>query len=170
MVPRSRPPHRHAGRQILFYPTAIGWHPSEKAEYGEAQHSAWETIQRSHAVANGFYVAAVNRVGHEKRPDGGGDGIEFWGHSFIADTFGQILAKASHDKEEILIAELDPSPGRHPPHWPFLRDRRIDAYAGLTNRFIDERRRRRRRRRRPVPVRILNCPLWKLHSTTSPSI
>ncbi len=98
------------GAQILFYPTAIGWHPSEKAEYGTAQHSAWETIQRSHAVANGCYVASVNRIGHEKPY--GGDGIEFWGRSFVADTSGTIVAKASTDKEEILLAGRRPRPRR----------------------------------------------------------
>ena len=126
------------GAQILFYPTAIGWHPSEKAEYGVAQHSAWETIQRSHAVANGCYVAAVNRIGHETLPGVGGDGLEFWGRSFVADTSGQILAKASTDTEEILIVDIDLDiVDRTRTHWPFLRDRRIDAYSDLTRRFID---------------------------------
>lgn len=124
------------GAQILFYPTAIGWHPSEKKEYGENQHLAWETIQRSHAVANGCYVAVANRVGTE-RPLGG-DGIEFWGQSFIAGTSGQILAKASVDKEEILIAEINlDTVDVTRTHWPFLRDRRIDAYGELTKRLID---------------------------------
>ncbi|MCF3648604.1 carbon-nitrogen hydrolase [Synoicihabitans lomoniglobus] len=124
------------GAEILFYPTAIGWHPSEKAEYGENQHGAWETIQRSHAVANGCYVAAVNRVGLETPI--GGDGIEFWGQSFVAGTSGQILAKASVEKEEILLVpiEMDKVDVTRT-HWPFLRDRRIDAYGDLTKRFID---------------------------------
>lgn len=124
------------GAEILFYPTAIGWHPSEKAEYGVNQHGAWETIQRSHAVANGCYVAAVNRIGHETPI--GGDGIEFWGQSFVAGTSGQILAKASVDREEIMLVpvELDTVDVTRT-HWPFLRDRRIDAYGDLTKRFRD---------------------------------
>jgi N-carbamoylputrescine amidase len=124
------------GAEILFYPTAIGWHPSEKAEHGEQQHGAWELIQRSHGVANGCYVAVANRVGLE-RPVGG-DGIEFWGQSFIAGTSGQILAKASVNKEENLILPLDLSKvDVTRTHWPFLRDRRIDAYGDLTKRLID---------------------------------
>ncbi len=124
------------GAEILFYPTAIGWHPSEKAEYGENQHGAWETIQRSHAVANGCYVAAVNRVGLETPI--GGDGIEFWGQSFVAGTSGQILQKASVDKEEILLVPIELGKvDVTRTHWPFLRDRRIDAYGDLTKRFID---------------------------------
>jgi N-carbamoylputrescine amidase len=125
------------GAEILFYPTAIGWHPKEKAEFGKANHSSWETIQRSHAVANGCYVAAVNRVGHEKPV--GGDGIEFFGQSFIADTSGEIITKGSVDREEILISKLDLNKVNVTrTHWPFLRDRRIDSYDGLTRRFIDE--------------------------------
>jgi N-carbamoylputrescine amidase len=135
------------GAETLFYPTAIGWHPSEKSEFGERQYDAWQTIQRSHAIANGVYVCAVNRVGHEhgdvehngvmmKGPEGAG--LEFWGGSFIADPFGRILAKASHDKEEILYADLDPKEIEITrQHWPFLRDRRIDAYNGITSRFLD---------------------------------
>ena len=124
------------GAEILFYPTAIGWHPQEKAEYGVNQHGAWETIQRSHAVANGCYVAAINRIGVET-PEGG-DGIEFWGQSFVAGTSGQILAKASVDREEILLVPLDLGKvDVTRTHWPFLRDRRIDAYGDLTKRFID---------------------------------
>jgi len=124
------------GAEILFYPTAIGWHPSEKAEYGEAQHSAWETIQRSHAVANGCYVAAINRIGFEKPY--GGDGLEFWGRSFVANTSGQIMVKGSQDHEEIVIAEVDLAKvDQTRTHWPFFRDRRIDAYGDLTRRFID---------------------------------
>jgi N-carbamoylputrescine amidase len=125
------------GAEILFYPTAIGWHPKEKKEHGQDQHSAWETIQRSHAVANGCYVAAVNRVGHEA--PAGGDGLEFWGQSFVAGTSGQILAKASSSDEEILCVEVDRSKlDVTRTHWPFLRDRRIDAYSQLTRRFIDQ--------------------------------
>jgi N-carbamoylputrescine amidase len=127
------------GAEILFYPTAIGWHPKEKAEYGVNQHGAWETIQRSHAVANGCYVAAINRVGHEIIDGVGGDGLEFWGQSFVAGTSGQILAKASTDKEEIMIVPVDLSKvDVTRTHWPFLRDRRIDAYSNLTKRFIDQ--------------------------------
>ncbi len=124
------------GAEILFYPTAIGWHPSEKKEYGVNQHGAWETIQRSHAVANGCYVAAINRIGVE-RPEGG-DGIEFWGQSFVAGTSGQILAKASVDREEVMLVPIDLGKvDVTRTHWPFLRDRRIDAYGNLTRRFID---------------------------------
>ena len=125
-----------SGAQILFYPTAIGWHPSEKQEFGERQHSSWETIQRGHAIANGCYVAVPNRVGHEA-PDGG-DGIEFWGQSFVCDPAGRILAKASVDKEEVLVVDIDlDSLDTQRTHWPFLRDRRIDAYQDLTKRFLD---------------------------------
>jgi N-carbamoylputrescine amidase len=124
------------GAEILFYPTAIGWHPGEKAEYGTNQHGAWETIQRAHAVANGCFVAAVNRVGLETPI--GGDGLEFWGQSFVAGTSGQILAKASVDREEILLVDIDLGKvDVTRTHWPFLRDRRIDAYGDLTRRFID---------------------------------
>lgn len=124
------------GAEILFYPTAIAWHPKEKAEYGANQHGSWELIQRSHAVANGCYVAVPNRIGLEKPV--GGDGLEFWGQSFVAGTSGQILAKASVDKEEILIVPVDLSKvDVTRTHWPFLRDRRIDAYGGLTQRLID---------------------------------
>ena len=126
------------GAEMLFYPTAIGWHPSEKAQEGESQRSAWQTIQRSHAIANGVFVAAVNRVGHEK-PDTGGDGIEFWGSSFMCDPFGTVLAEASMDKEEILLAEVNVSRVEEVRrNWPFLRDRRVDAYGGLTKRFFDQ--------------------------------
>jgi N-carbamoylputrescine amidase len=120
---------------VLFYPTAIGWHPHEKAEFGEAQRSAWTTIQRGHAIANGIYVAAVNRTGFEGTPD---NGLEFWGSSFVSDPFGRVLTEASVDKEEILIATIEP---RHQEevrrNWPFLRDRRIDAYAPILNRWND---------------------------------
>jgi N-carbamoylputrescine amidase len=122
------------GANILFYPTAIGWHPSEKAEFGEAQYDAWRTIQRSHAIANGIYVAAVNRVGYEGTPE---SGLEFWGGSFVADPFGRVLTLASHDKEEILIAECDPRKmDETRRNWPFLRDRRIDAYGPILTRML----------------------------------
>jgi N-carbamoylputrescine amidase len=121
------------GAQVLFYPTAIGWHPREKTEFGVAQHSAWETIQRSHAIANGIYVASVNRTGHEGPKEGG---LEFWGGSFISDPFGVLIAKGSHEKEEILIAECDPARAEDVRrNWPFFRDRRIDAYGNLTKRW-----------------------------------
>jgi N-carbamoylputrescine amidase len=127
------------GAQILFYPTAIGWQPPEKAEYGERQHASWETIQRAHAIANGVYVAVTNRVGHEPTPAGHpGEGIEFWGQSFIADPSGQIIAKASASEEEILMAECNfEKIDVQRTHWPFLRDRRIDAYQDITKRLID---------------------------------
>jgi N-carbamoylputrescine amidase len=122
------------GANILFYPTAIGWHPAEKAEFGAAQHDAWKTIQRSHAIANGIYVAAANRVGFEGPAD---RGLEFWGASFVSDPFGRVLAEASHDREEILIVECDPRQMEEVRrNWPFLRDRRIDAYGGITSRFL----------------------------------
>lgn len=124
------------GAEILFYPTAIGWHPSEKAQYGKDQHEAWKTIQRSHAVANGCYVAVANRIGLE-RPEGG-DGIEFWGQSFIAGTSGQVLQEATVDQECILHQTLDLDQVHVTrTHWPFFRDRRIDAYGDLTRRWID---------------------------------
>lgn len=124
------------GAEILFYPTAIGWHPGEKAEYGVNQHGAWETIQRSHAVANGCYVAVTNRIGLETPI--GGDGLEFWGQSFVAGTSGQILAKASVHKEENLLVPIDLAKvDVTRTHWPFLRDRRIDAYGDLTKRLSD---------------------------------
>ena len=137
------------GAEVLFYPTAIGWHPAEKEAFGAAQYDAWLTIQRSHAIANGVYVAAVNRVGLEhgevklqhsdvlgKSTDG--LGIEFWGGSFLADPFGRVIAKASHDAEEILLGEIDLGLIEETRrHWPFLRDRRIDAYGGITKRFLD---------------------------------
>ena len=124
------------GAELLFYPTAIGWHPSEKEKYGEQQRDAWQTIQRSHAVANGCFVASVNRVGHETPV--GGDGIEFWGGSFVAGTSGEILSQAGLD-ESVLLLEVDL--GKVDvvrTHWPFLRDRRIDAYGGITKRLLDE--------------------------------
>ena len=123
------------GAQILFYPTAIGWHPSEKHQDGAAQHEAWKTIQRSHAIANGIYVASVNRVGFE-RPSGG-QGLEFWGGSFVCDPFGVVLTEAAQE-EELLIADCDWSRIEEVRrHWPFLRDRRIDSYAQIVNRLID---------------------------------
>jgi len=122
------------GAQILFYPTAIGWHPSEKAEYGEAQRSAWETIQRSHAIANGVFVASTNRVGHEGPKDGG---IEFFGNTFIADPYGKVLHR-SGQAEEVVVVECDLGlVDTARVHWPFLRDRRIDAYGDITKRYID---------------------------------
>jgi N-carbamoylputrescine amidase len=122
------------GANILFYPTAIGWHPSEKSEFGKAQHDAWRTIQRSHAIANGIYVAAANRVGFEGPAD---HGLEFWGASFVCDPFGRMLAEASHDKEEILVVECDPRlMDETRRNWPFLRDRRIDAYGPIVNRML----------------------------------
>jgi N-carbamoylputrescine amidase len=121
------------GASVLFYPTAIGWHPHEKERYGAAQRDAWKTIQRSHAIANGVFVAAVNRVGHEGSP-----GLEFWGSSFLCDPFGVIVAEASTDKEEIVIGEIDLARIEEVRrNWPFLRDRRIDAYSGIESRFLD---------------------------------
>jgi N-carbamoylputrescine amidase len=122
------------GAEILFYPTAIGWLPPEKAEYGERQQQAWETIQRSHAIANGVFVASVNRVGFESGPAGG---LEFWGNSFVADPNGRVLARAGQE-EEILIVTCDLNQvDVVRTHWPFLRDRRVDAYAGMTARYLD---------------------------------
>jgi N-carbamoylputrescine amidase len=123
------------GAQILFYPTAIGWHPKEKAEFGVKQYQAWQLMQRAHAIANGLHVVAVNRVGHEGDRDAG---LEFWGGSFVAGPFGEILTQASHDREENLIVECDFRQAEEVRrNWPFLRDRRIDAYEGLTKRFLD---------------------------------
>jgi N-carbamoylputrescine amidase len=119
------------GAEILFYPTAIGWHPAEKDDLGPGQHDAWETIQRAHAIANGVFVAATNRVGRE------GD-LDFWGGSFVADPFGQVLARAGHEEEEVLVVRCDLSRiAETRRNWPFLRDRRIDAYAGLSERYLD---------------------------------
>jgi N-carbamoylputrescine amidase len=130
------------GANIIFYPTAIGWHPDEKAEFGVAQHDAWRTIQRAHAIANGVFVAVVNRVGHEfgdiRGNRAAGKGLEFWGGSFLCDPFGRVIAEASHDKEEILIGACDLKLIEETRrNWPFLRDRRIESYAGITQRFID---------------------------------
>ena len=122
------------GAQVLFYPTAIGWHPTERAEWGQAQVDAWRTIQRSHAIANGVYVAAPNRIGHEDEP--GTNGLTFFGHSFIADPFGRYVAEAG-ESEEVLIAKCDPAlieTVRR--NWPFLRDRRVDAYGPILNRYL----------------------------------
>jgi N-carbamoylputrescine amidase len=125
------------GAAVLFYPTAIGWHPHEKAQHGAAQRDAWRTVQRAHAITNGVYVAAVNRVGHEGGPEGSA-GLEFWGSSFLCDPFGVIVAEASVDKEEILVAEVSlPRIEEVRRNWPFLRDRRIDAYRGIDQRFLD---------------------------------
>jgi N-carbamoylputrescine amidase len=127
------------GASVLFYPTAIGWHPAEKAQYGDAQRDAWRTIQRSHAIANGVYVAAVNRVGFEKPNIVKGAGLEFWGTSFISDPFGVVLKEASTDREELVLAEVDLERLEETRrNWPFFRDRRIDAYADITQRFLDE--------------------------------
>ena len=130
------------GAQVLFYPTAIGWHPAEKEQYGAAQHDAWRTIQRAHAIANGVFVAVANRVGHEtgniRGNEAKGAGLEFWGGSFLADPFGRVLAEASHNREEILCAEVNLSEiDEVRRNWPFLRDRRIESYAGITHRFLD---------------------------------
>jgi N-carbamoylputrescine amidase len=130
------------GAQVLFYPTSIGWHPDEKSQYGEAQYDAWQTVQRAHAIANGVYVAVVNRVGFERGDVRGnkaaGKGLEFWGGSFLADPFGRVLGTASHEAEEILLGEVDlgllEDTRRN---WPFLRDRRIDSYGAITSRLID---------------------------------
>ncbi len=122
------------GANVLFYPTAIGWHPSEKAQYGEAQLDAWRTIQRSHAIANGIFVAAVNRIGFEGPPD---RGLEFWGSSFIADPFGRVVAQAPAAEQQVLVAECDPKQiDEVRRNWPFLRDRRIDAYAPIMQRWL----------------------------------
>jgi len=125
------------GANVIFYPTSIGWHPHEKAAVGKAQLDSWITIQRAHAIANGCYVAVVNRVGFEGQPEKGDPGIEFWGNSFVADPGGQILAQASNDKEEILVVECDPAKSEDQRrNWPFFRDRRIDAFDGLTERWL----------------------------------
>ena len=127
------------GASVLFYPTAIGWHPDEKAQYGAVQRDAWRTIHRAHAIANGVYVAAVNSVGHEKLSGTPGKGIEFWGSSFLCDPFGVVIAEASDDREEIVLGEIDLQRIEETrQHWPFLRDRRIDAYGGLDQRFLDK--------------------------------
>jgi N-carbamoylputrescine amidase len=136
------------GASVLFYPTAIGWHPEEKARYGAPQRDAWLTVQRGHAIANGVYVAAVNRVGFEPAPGGrknrgklrsASSGIEFWGSSFICDPFGIVVAEASSDREQVLLGRVDPERIEQVRrNWPFLRDRRVDAYAGIDSRFLAE--------------------------------
>jgi len=130
------------GPPILFYPTAIGWHPAEKEQWGAAQHDAWRTIQRAHAIANGVYVAVVNRVGHETGDIRGnaapGEGLDFWGGSFLCDPFGRVIAEAPHDKEDLLIGEVDLKLLEEVRrNWPFLRDRRIDSYGQITSRLLD---------------------------------
>jgi N-carbamoylputrescine amidase len=126
------------GAEVLFYPTAIGWHPREKARVGESQRDAWMTIQRGHAIANGVYVAAVNRAGLE-RPAGGGEGIEFWGGTFLADPFGVVTAQARTSGEEVILGDIDPARIEEVRRgWPFLRDRRVDSYNGLDRRYIEE--------------------------------
>jgi N-carbamoylputrescine amidase len=128
-----------SGAQVIFYPTSIGWHPHEKAQFGPAQLDAWKTIQRAHAIANGVYVAVVNRVGFEGKPEKGDPGLEFWGNSFVADPFGQVVSQASDNKEEILVVECDPAKSEDTRrNWPFLRDRRIDAYQPILNRWLGE--------------------------------
>ncbi len=125
------------GAQVIFYPTSIGWHPAEKAEFGAGQLDAWKTIQRGHAIANGVYVAVVNRVGFEGDPANGDAGLEFWGNSFVADPFGKIVAESPSDKEDILVVECDPAKSEETRrNWPFLRDRRIDAYEPILNRWL----------------------------------
>jgi N-carbamoylputrescine amidase len=122
------------GANVLFYPTAIGWHPAEKAQYGEAQLDAWRTIQRAHAISNGVFVAAVNRTGFEGTPE---SGLEFWGNSFVADPFGRVIVQAPTSEEQVLVAECDPKQmDEVRRNWPFLRDRRIDAYAPITERWL----------------------------------
>jgi N-carbamoylputrescine amidase len=130
------------GANVLFYPTAIGWHPDEKEQFGEAQYDAWRTIQRAHAIANGVYVAVPNRVGFEtgnvRGSEAKGKGLEFWGGSFIADPFGQVIAHAGHTHEEVLVAELDLARIEDVRrNWPFWRDRRVDAYNAITQRFLE---------------------------------
>jgi N-carbamoylputrescine amidase len=123
------------GAKVLFYPTAIGWHPAEKAQYGFAHYDAWKTIQRAHAIANGVYVAAANRVGHERLS---GQGLEFWGGSFVCDPFGAVLQEASQEREEVLVVECDLAHLENiRRNWPFLRDRRIDSYEPIIRRLID---------------------------------
>ena len=122
------------GAQILFYPTAIGWATAQDEITNTEQYNAWQTIQRSHAIANGVHVVSVNRVGLEQN-----DAMKFWGGSFIANPFGTVIKQASHDKEEVIVQEIDTDKtDRYRTHWPFLRDRRIDSYQPITKRFIDE--------------------------------
>ncbi len=127
------------GAEILFYPTAIGWHPEEKDEYGERQHDAWEVIQRAHAIANGCYVVAVNRTGFEPTPGQDTEGIDFWGQSFVADPSGAVVSRAPAAEEAVLVVSADLRQiGQTRTHWPFLRDRRIDVYGELTKRYLDD--------------------------------
>jgi len=126
------------GADIIFYPTAIGWLPEEKEEYGEAQINAWETVQRGHAISNGCYIAAVNRVGYEPSPDGN-SGIEFWGSSFVSDPSGKIISKAPTDREEIIITEIDLTQiDKTRTVWPFFRDRRIESYYDLSKLWLED--------------------------------
>jgi N-carbamoylputrescine amidase len=128
-----------SGAQVIFYPTSIGWHPHEKEQNGAGQLDAWKTIQRSHAIANGVYVAVVNRVGFEGGVTKGDSGLEFWGNSFVADPLGEIISQAASDREEILVVECDPAKSEDTRrNWPFLRDRRIDAYPPILNRWLVE--------------------------------
>jgi N-carbamoylputrescine amidase len=128
-----------SGANVIFYPTSIGWHPHEKAQFGVAQLDAWKTVQRGHAIANGVYAAVINRVGFEGNPEKGDAGLEFWGNSFVADPFGQVISEASNNKEEILVVECDPAKSEETRrNWPFLRDRRIDAYAPILNRWLSD--------------------------------
>jgi len=128
-----------SGAQVIFYPTSIGWHPQEKEQFGPAQLDAWKTIQRSHAIANGVYAAVVNRVGFEGGLVKSDAGLEFWGNSFVADPFGKVISQASNDREEILVVECDPAMSEDTRrNWPFLRDRRIDAYQPILNRWLAE--------------------------------
>ncbi len=127
------------GAEVIFFPTAIGWHPGEEKATKVAQHESWELIQRSHAVANGVFVAAPNRIGHETFAGIPGEGIQFWGQSFLCDPRGQVLKRGSIDQEEILIADCDLSQiDQQRTHWPFLRDRRIDAYGSITERYLGD--------------------------------
>jgi N-carbamoylputrescine amidase len=128
-----------SGAQVIFYPTSIGWHPREKEQFGPSQLDAWKTIQRSHAIANGVYAAVVNRVGFEGGLVKDDAGLEFWGNSFVADPFGRVISQASNDREEILVVECDPAMSEDTRrNWPFLRDRRIDAYQPILNRWLAE--------------------------------
>jgi N-carbamoylputrescine amidase len=121
------------GAEILFYPTAIGWSTTQDLPTNEEQYNAWQTIQRSHAVANGVHVVSVNRVGFEQN-----GAMKFWGGSFISNPFGKILYQAGHDQEEVVVQEIDTdNTDRYRTHWPFMRDRRIDSYQPITQRFID---------------------------------
>ncbi len=127
------------GAEVIFYPTSIGWHPHEKEQYGAGQLDAWCTIQRSHAIANGIYVAVANRVGYEGKPETGDPGLQFWGNSFVCDPFGKVVSKAADDEEEILVVECDSTKAEETRrNWPFFRDRRIDAFQPLTSRWLGD--------------------------------